>query len=140
MLFFTLQEAGLRTYRRLWRKRYGKRGSRCGKRGSPVYHLGDNPSVRPTWTTQSGAMPTLRTSMGPLWHDGKKKRLSLKQLSTAVSSAYHESACCRLPSLLASKPFVCIGHGVAAQGTASPDTIDRTAGKLYAFHVGVDLK
>ena len=53
-------------YQSLWESRQGEAPS---ANPNVVFHLGDNPCARPCMTsTATGALPSLRKSMGLLWH------------------------------------------------------------------------
>lgn len=68
---------GLTLAQRKHRRRYSKvRKSMGRKRRNLVYHLNDNPYKRRCWSsTVTGAAPTFRAAMGPLWHAKKQRPL-----------------------------------------------------------------
>ena len=58
-------------YELMWLERYGRRAA---EDPDAIFHLGDNPTARCCWTG-SGLFPSLRRSMGILWHPYSRSML-----------------------------------------------------------------
>ena len=77
-------------YEQFWLKKYGSLGS---QNPNVIYHLGDNPDEFVCCSTATGAFPSLRASMGVLWHPASctvvtgKEKLAIMGWPVFVSTA-----------------------------------------------------
>ena len=68
--------ARLQKYEQYWLKRYGHPGS---QNPNAIYHLGDNPDEFVCCSTAKGAFPSLRASMGVLFHPASSTIITNKE-------------------------------------------------------------
>ena len=75
-LLLDAEKVRLQNYNRMWKERHGVPASKDPR---AIVHLGDNPLTRPCWSI-SGHFPSLRRSMGLLWHCQSETIVSPKEL------------------------------------------------------------
>lgn len=70
------EKTRLADYNTLWKEKHGRPANHDSR---AVVHLGDNPLSRPCWSIK-GHFPSLRKSMGLLWHCKSQSVVTQKEL------------------------------------------------------------